>query len=413
MDNWIKSPWFTRIVSLFLAILLYTTVAIDEANTSRSNDIFLPTGSSDVETMENVPLHVDLEEEDYVVRGVPDTVNVTVEGPRSVITQTVRQRNFDVFVDLNELGTGQHEVEVTHSGISSQLSVYIEPRTVEVTIEERSTVSFPVEVDFYGRDEDEGEFDEFTGEPEVAPEEVEVTGSNAEVDRIAMVKAFVSFSELAQEGEVSDAPIRVYDAEGNELNVYVDPSTVNVEADVSVNEKRYPLTFETVGELDDDLVLQGIDLNPVSATLFGSIERLGEINILDPIEIDLSEIEESTVLEFDLPVPPDISRVDPEIVEVEVVVEEAVEETWEDVEVEVENLNDDQELTFIEPEDPLVDVQLIGTQSDLDDLAQEDIRVWIDVDGQVEGEFYANVQLDGPEDVRLSSEQERIRVRIE
>ncbi|MDQ0352297.1 YbbR domain-containing protein [Alkalibacillus filiformis] len=412
MDNWIKSPWFTRIVSLFLAILLYTTVAIDEANTSRSNDIFLPTGSSDVETMENVPLQVDLDEDDYVVRGVPDTVNVTVEGPRSVITQTVRQRNFDVFIDLNELGPGQHEVDVLHAGISNQLSVYIEPRTVDVTIEERSTVSFPVEVDFFGHDE-LGETDAFASEPVVAPEEVDITGSSAEVERIAMVKAIVGLTELAEDGVVNDAPIRVYDAQGNELSVYVDPSTVSVEADVSINDKRYPLTYELTGELDDSLVLQGVNLNPVSATLYGSLERLDEINMLEPLEIDLSEIEETTLLEVDVPVPSGITRAEPEAVEVEVAVEEAIEDTLEDVEIEVDNLEDNQEITFIDPEEALIDVNVIGTQGDLDDLSSDDIRVWIDVDGQVEGEFYADLQLDGPEGIRLSTEEERVRVRIE
>ncbi|GEN46407.1 hypothetical protein AHA02nite_21830 [Alkalibacillus haloalkaliphilus] len=412
MDNWIKSPWFTRIVSLFLAILLYTTVAIDEANTSRSNDIFLPTGSSDVETMENVPLQVDLEEDDYVVRGVPDTVNVTVEGPRSVITQTVRQRNFDVFIDLNDLGPGQHEVDVLHAGISSQLSVYIEPRTVDITIEERSTVSFPVEVDFFGHDE-LGETDAFASEPVVAPEEVDITGSSAEVDRIAMVKAIVSLTDLAEDGVINDAPIRVYDAQGNELSVYVDPSTVSVEADVSINDKRYPLTYELSGELDDSLVLQGVNLNPVSATLYGSLERLDEINMLEPLEIDLSEIEETTILEVDVPVPSGVTRAEPETAEVEVAVEEAIEDTLDDVEIEVDNLEDNQEITFIDPEEALIDVNVIGTQDDLDDLSSDNIRVWIDVDGQVEGEFYADLQLDGPEGIRLSTEEERVRVRIE
>ncbi|WP_017187518.1 CdaR family protein [Alkalibacillus haloalkaliphilus] len=412
MDNWIKSPWFTRIVSLFLAILLYTTVAIDEANTSRSNDIFLPTGSSDVETMENVPLQVDLEEDDYVVRGVPDTVNVTVEGPRSVITQTVRQRNFDVFIDLNELGPGQHEVDVLHAGISSQLSVYIEPRTVDVTIEERSTVSFPVEVDFFGHDE-LGETDAFASEPVVAPEEVDITGSSAEVDRIAMVKAIVGLTELSEDGVVNDAPIRVYDAQGNELSVYVDPSTVSVEADVSIDDKRYPLTYELTGELDDSLVLQGVNLNPVSATLYGSLERLDEINMLEPLEINLSEIEETTILEVDVPVPSGVTRSEPETVEVEVAVEEAIEDTLDDVEIEVDNLEDNQEITFIDPDEALIDVNVIGTQDDIDDLSSDDIRIWIDVDGQVEGEFFADLQLDGPEGIRLSTEEERVRVRIE
>ncbi|WP_188208274.1 CdaR family protein [Alkalibacillus aidingensis] len=412
MDNWIRSPWFTRVVSLFLAILLYTTVAIDEANTSRSSDIFLPTASTDTEMMENVPLQVVLDEEDYVVRGVPDVVNVTVEGPRSVITQTVRQRNFDVLIDLNGLGPGEHQVEIEHSGISNQLSVYTEPQTVDVTIEERSSVTLPVEVDYFGR-EDIDETQVFAGPPEVIPSEVEVTGSSAEIDRIAMVKAIVSFTELSQDGIAHDAPVRVYDTQGNELSVYVDPSTVDVEADVSMSEKRYPLTYETTGELPDDLILQDINMNPVSATVFGSIDRLNDINLLEAVQVDLSDITETTTVDVDLPLPRGTTRIEPNTVEVEVVVDQAVEDLVEDVEIEIENVTEEQEVTFIEPDEPIIDVMVSGTSDDLDNLDPDDIRAWIDADGYVEGEFYIPVQLEGPEDIEVTTDLDRIRVRID
>ncbi|WP_051189060.1 CdaR family protein [Halalkalibacillus halophilus] len=412
MDNLIKSPWFTRIVSLFLALLLYVTVAVDEANTSRSNDTFLPSNSSESEMMENVPLQVILDDEQYVVRGVPDTVNVTVEGQRSVITQTVRQRNFDIQIDLNDLGPGEHEVEVEHSGIPNQLEVYIEPRMIEVIIEERSTVTLPVEIDYVGRNDiDESEV--FASAPVVSPQEVEVTGSSEEVESIAMVKAIVSFAELSQDGIATNTPVRVYDSDGNELNVFVNPSTVEIEADVSVSDKRYPIRHETTGELSEDLVLEGISVDPVSATLFGTTERLEEINMLEAISVDLSEIEESTTIEADLPLPSGTTKIEPETVEIEVTVQEAIEEVYEEMEVEVENLEDDQEITFLDPEDPEIDVTVIGTEEDLEDLDRDDIRVWIDVDGYVEGEFFATVQFEGPDNIRLQAENDRIRVRID
>ncbi|MET3684374.1 YbbR domain-containing protein [Alkalibacillus flavidus] len=413
MDNWLRSPWFTRIVSLFLAILLYTTVAIDDANTSRSSDIFLPSGSTETQTVENVPLQVQIDEEDnYVVRGVPDTVDVTLEGPRSVITQTVRQQNFDVVVDLNDLGPGEHQVDVTHEGFSSQLSVYIEPNVANVTIEERATASFPVDIDYVESDGLNPD-NVFASSPQLSPAEIEITGSQNEIDQVAIVKAIVNLPTLAQNGEVTGAPVRVYDAAGNELSVLVEPSEVDVTADVSITDKRYPVTYETTGDLDEELVLQSIDLNPVSATLYGSVDRLDEIDRLEPVDVDLSDVTESTTLEVDLSVPSGVNRIEPETVEAEIEVEEAVETTLEDVELEVDNLAEDREITFIEPEEPQINVQLVGTENDLNNLSRDDIRVSIDVEGQVEGEFYADVQFEGPDGVRLSSEQSRIRVRVE
>ncbi|WP_194840860.1 CdaR family protein [Filobacillus milosensis] len=412
MDRWIKSPWFTRIVSLFLALLLYMTVALDEANTSRSSNTFLPTGSTDSETMTNVPLQVELDEENYVVRGVPDTVEVTLEGPSSSVTQAVRQRNFEVFIDLNGLQPGTHEVDIKHSGIPSQITVYIEPRTIEVTIEDRANVSRQVELEYVGKNGiDESEV--FASPPAVSPEEVEITGAKTAIDRIGIVKAIVNFSDLADDGIARSIPVKVYDAQGNELSVFINPSTVTVEADVSISDKRLPINYETTGELSEDLVLRSINVTPVTATLFGTSEVLNDIDQLEPIEINLSEITQSTTIDAELNIPSGVRKVEPEKVSVEVFVEEAEERLLEDMEINVDNLSEGQEITFLDPEEPLVDVTAIGKTEDIEQLNPEDIRVSIDVSDYVAGEFYADVLLEGPENVRLRTNTERVRVRIE
>lgn len=46
-------------------------------------------------------------------------------------------------------------------------------------------------------------------------------------------------------------------------------------------------------------------------------ERLDQISALDPLEIDLSEITESTTIEMDVPKPSDTAKIEPETVEVE------------------------------------------------------------------------------------------------
>lgn len=145
MDKWLKSPWFTRVVSLFLAILLYITVAIDEANSQAPSNTLLPSSSTDVTTINDIPLQVSMDDEQYVVRGVPETVDLSIEGPKSVVMQTARQRDFDVYIDLNEYEAGVHNVNLQHNGLSNQLTVYIEPETVEVILEERATATFPLE----------------------------------------------------------------------------------------------------------------------------------------------------------------------------------------------------------------------------------------------------------------------------
>ncbi|WP_175615768.1 CdaR family protein [Piscibacillus halophilus] len=412
MDKWIKSPWFTRIVSLFLALLLYSTVTLDD-NTSQTEEPFLfPNGSTETETMENVPLQVDLEEERYVVRGVPETVEVTVEGPVSVVTQAVRQRNFDIFINLNGLEPGTHEVDVQHEGMSSQLSVFIQPQTVEVTIEERSSVTLPVEIEFVGRNGTELS-EVFASPPTIGPSEVEITGPKSEIDRIGIVKAIVDFNDITEDGNSRNIPVKVYDPQGNELNVFISPSTVNVEADVSISDKRLPISTETTGELSEDLVLEDINVTPATATMYGPEDTLNGIDQIDPIVIDLSEIRETTTIEHELDVPSGIRKVEPETISVDVEVAEAEERELTDLEIQVDNLMEGKDITFIDPEEREIDVTFIGKEEDLEELSEEDIRVWIDVSETIEGEFYKSIEIDAPDGIRWRTDTEQVRVRIQ
>lgn len=411
MDNWIKSPWFTRIVSLLLALLLYTTVALDEASKSRPGDTFLPTSSNESEIMENVPLLVELNRDDYIIRGVPDTVNVMIDGPVSVVTQAVRQRNFEVFINLNDLGPGVHEVDVQYRGLSSQLNVYIEPNTINVVIEERATVKRTVDIEFVGEQVDLQAT--FASPPVVTPNEVEITGSVTEIEKLAIVKAIVNLSDLAEDGIARNIPIKVYDAQGNELNVFINPSTVTIEADVSVGSKELSLDYETKGEVGEGLVLKSIRIVPETIMIFGADDRLNEITELPPLLIDLTGINETTTLVKDLLLPRGTTKIEPETVEVIIEVEEAAERTFENIEIEVVNLEEDEEIMFLNPTQPIIDVTAIGLSSEIEALDSDGIKVYIDVANYLEGEFYADIVIEGPDNIRFEPSVDRVRLRKE
>src|SRR5699024_12187127 len=89
-------------------------------------------------------------------------------------------RNFEVFVDLRENDEGKHTVDIEYAKIPSELSVYIEPKTVEVEIEERASEEFAVDVDFINIDQLPEGYE--LGDPEIKPENVRITSSRS-VDR--------------------------------------------------------------------------------------------------------------------------------------------------------------------------------------------------------------------------------------
>src|SRR5690625_1922071 len=225
MDKWFKSKWFVRVISLAFAILLYVTVSV-EGNPTQSDSRFIPTSSDDMETIDDVPVDIRIDEERFVVSGVPEYVSVSLEGANSILTPTVRQRNFNAYVDLEGLGEGEHTVEIEHENVPNGLTVYIEPKAIDVTIEERETKEFNVNVDFINTDQLPDGYE--LGDPVVDPETVTITSSKNVISQIAMVKVFVDVTDVTDAINKREVPVNVYDNRGNELKVHVEPETVGI-----------------------------------------------------------------------------------------------------------------------------------------------------------------------------------------
>src|SRR5690625_6838971 len=88
MDNWFQSKLFVCIISLAFAILLYVFGTI-EVEVEPSEDVDAPgftDSKKEVEVLEDIPVDVKIDSDKYVVSGVPEEVEVSLEGPVSVLT---------------------------------------------------------------------------------------------------------------------------------------------------------------------------------------------------------------------------------------------------------------------------------------------------------------------------------------
>ncbi|WP_102029508.1 CdaR family protein [Salirhabdus sp. Marseille-P4669] len=411
MDKWLKTPWFIRVISLLLAIALYLSVSISQDGEDRPELDFFSNFSDEAATIEDVPLQVKVDEEKYVVLGVPQTVNVLIEGSKSLVATTETTRNFDLFIDLTELEAGTHEVNVQYQGLSNQLKVQIDPATIAVTIEERGTAEYSVEIEMLNQDSLNEEFR--LGTPVIAPEKVQVTGSTSEVEKIAIVKAIVDLAGVTDKIEIKNAPVKVYDQQGNELNVFVNPSTVNVEIPIEVGMKEVPISYTTTGELPEGMSLQSISLEAEKVAVYGQASVLNAIEKIEDLEINLSQITEDQTIEVNIPLPQGATKVEPSTLEVKIDVEETQEKVFEDVPIEVLNLASNKEITFVDPEEGVVNVSIFGTAKQLESFTADDISASIDVNGFIEGEFQTAINIKGPENYIITSNKENARVRIE
>ncbi|GAA0594163.1 CdaA regulatory protein CdaR [Virgibacillus siamensis] len=408
MDKWFNSRWFVRGISLVFAAVLYIFVQVEIDQYDNDESRIFPSGNEEVATIEEMPVSIRIDEENYVVSGVPQTVSVTLEGSASTLTATARQKNFDIYVDLEGLKAGTHTVELKHANVPRELNVYIEPKTIEVTIEERATEEFTVSTDFINTDELPQGYE--LGKSTVEPKTVSITSSKELIEQIAIVKVFVDVAGLKESIDSREVPVNVYDERGNELNVQMMPESVAVSAEIQNPSKSVPVTLSTAGELPEGYTMSSISANVDKVKIFGTSDVLKGIEKVSTKEINLNDINKSGTIDVGLALPDGAHLKENKNIEVEVELEQT--KTLQDVPIEVENAEEGQEVSFIQPDASSIDVTVNGKQEAVSNITAKDITATVDAGGLDSGEHQLPVSFEGPENVELTSELQQVTIEI-
>lgn len=411
MNDWLNKPWVIRVISLILALLLFTIISFDNQD-QRGDALRLDLFSSSQETqvVDDVPVNVEMDDR-YVVSGVPDTATVTLEGTVSVVQSTATQRNFDVFVDLEGLEPGTHSVPLQYEGISDRLEVSIDPEEIEVTIEEKATADFEVTADYTNEEllAPGYELEEATIEPGT----VSITSSKSVIDRISVVKAFVDVEGIEESVEIEDVQVRVYDSEGNELSARVEPETVNVTINVDNPSAMVPVQIETTGSTPDDVEVTSITPETEEVEVFAAESDLDDITEIVTEAIDLSTVTEDSSIEVELRRPDTVRLIRPNTITINIEVDQQVEETYEDVAITIEDVDSAYTASFVDPENGAVDITATGFESVLNDIDGSDFTLRVDASNLPPGEHDVPVEVDAPNDIDASLANETVIIQIE
>ncbi|OIU73036.1 CdaR family protein [Rossellomorea aquimaris] len=407
MDKFMESRWFMRVVGLLLAFILYLSVNFDDIQKTASNS-----GSGNpqtsFDTIQDIPLEVFYDSENLVVSGLPETVNLTVDGPKSIVQPTKTLKDFQVYVDLNDVGIGEHQVPVEIDNISDKLDVKINPEFVTVTVEEKVTEEFGVEPEFNSGVLSNG----FEAEGlSVNPKTVKVTGAKSQIDQIAYVKATLDIEGEINENVTREAKVQVLDREYNKLNVQIEPEVVDVTVSVVNPSKAVPVTVNKKGSLPEGVTLESITVEPETADVFGRQEVLDTIEELTA-EVDLSEIKKDTTLTVPLSLKDGLNKVAPEEVKVNVDVTTSTEKELSGLELTPEGLGEEYEVTILEPEGGAVDATLTGENGEVEKISKEDFNLALDLTGLEPGEHEVEIDAKGPESVDWTLSQDTVKIQI-
>ncbi|MBM6616193.1 CdaR family protein [Bacillus suaedaesalsae] len=394
MDKFMDNHWVVRVIALLFALMLYTSVNMGTQSKQVDTPFSLPLMTTENETLTEIPLSVYYDRDNYVVSGLPQTVNVTLEGPRSSVQPIKLQRSIEPYIDLEKLKPGTHELKVLYEDINDSVKVTIDPAVITLTIHEKVEKEFSVEVDYIHELNDGYALDE----PIVNPKNVKVIGAKEQVEQIALVKAIVDLKG-ADEKIKQEAPVAVYDSEGNRLAVEVVPAVVDVEVSIISPNKVVPISFVPKGKVEDGYSLIGLETAVKDITIFGAKKDIDKIQAIENIEVDVEGISESTTIEVEIPVPKGLKQITPTKIPVQVTVEKNELQTITNLPIKVIGIPNSLKAIFLTPAEGVVNIEIVGAPTLLKDIDESDFDIYIDVNNLGSGEHKVDIQVNGPEDL--------------
>ena len=161
--------------------------------------------------------------ENLVVSGIPDSVDVTLKGAKSLLTAAKNQRDFTVYVDLSDpnITLGKRTVTFKIANLNEKLIATIDPEYVEVKIQEKVTKEFSIDAEYNHSVLEDGYLAE---EPVVKPQTVKITGAKESIEQISYVKAIIDLDKGIKETVSREATVQALDRNLNKLDVTIEPA---------------------------------------------------------------------------------------------------------------------------------------------------------------------------------------------
>ena len=303
------------ILSLFLSILMFVYVKAEQYSENPVS-FFQNVSEATTETIYNVPVYIDGNVDAYYVTGLPDTVSVSLSGPKNLIEQTLEADDFRVITeDLTNLGEGSHYIQLQLENVSESVSYEISPSSVNISIDSLQTTEYPVQVEMSNESAvaDGYEITDVT----LSQDSVTLTGSTSDIESVSQVYTVVNIPDNLSEDYTTTATVITENADGDILNINTDPSEVDVTVQVSPEGVSVPIVANITNEREG-YTYEATILDSQNATLSGDYDTINNTESVSAT-VDVSGITTRTTVDAPIVLPDGVTGSDPSSVRVQVV----------------------------------------------------------------------------------------------
>jgi len=334
-----------------------------------------------------------------------NTVTVTVTGRRSIVDK-VRSSDLKVTADLKQMSAfNKIDVEVSCEKYSyTDLSFSTKPKMLTVSLEDKITKQFKVNVETTGAIDDNF----YVGNLEANPKMIEVSGAQSVVERISDVRVIVPLNEEADDFKQNKLVPKAYDANGKEIDsskLEFSDTSITVKIDVQ-NTKILPIEVKTTGIPVAGYGVVAVNYDPSQIKVTGTEEALNQITSI-PVEVDVtnarSTIEKEIVLTPYLPEGVSIVGTMNSIA-VKVTIQQMIAKkvTFTSDSIALMNIPEGLGGSFTEA-GRVFEVTVMGMEAALETLTPEQLGAYVDLTGLTEGNHLLTIYFEPEEGFNVTS----------
>lgn len=355
---------------------------------------------NEAEIIKNVPVKLIYNEEAYVVENVPETVDIVITGRKSDIYLAKQLGEFSVELDLSKYTeAGTYKVYFNYSESVDSVGYKLDPSYLNVTIKDRVSEVHSVSYDLVSTDDLDSKLS--VDSVSLDSSEVIVKGSQDRLDEISSIKALVSVSseDYTEAGtyEITNIPLVAYNKKGEIIdNIEIVPETLTGTLVLKSYKATVPLSVSTTGKLVNGKAIAAITINGSSSyslDIYGEESEIKDI-ISVPVTINVDGLGTDSVKNYKVTIskPVGVRHMSVKNVTITATFGDEEQKSIEITDIGNKNLADGYSANIVGTDK--VTVQVKGVRSNIDEIAENNIKPYVDLSGLGEGTHEVEVKID-------------------
>lgn len=380
---------FIRVISLSIALLLFFSL-----NSNIFNDIFKTT-----EYIDAVPLTVEYDEDNYIVKGVPETIAVQVSGSEASVQSAMQSKdNLTAKLIITTDSEGTKKINLNNSVTFSKIGdVSLKPvlSSLDVDVQKRIEAEKTIEYEYVNMSSLSTGYS--LEEPILSQSTVKYYGGSQDIESIDSIKALIDISEIegTTEGQATlSAKLVPYDAEGNVVDIELETDAVEVTQNYTTSIQTIPVVY-TFTNIPQDKYITGVCRDSTlqecenvdfstqesyKVDVFGDKETIESLQSIE-YKIDLSDaIDSSYEGVAKVSLPNNVYTLDDQKEQnVVVLLDSGITKTITDIPVRKENLKTSLSAQAVDAKNATVTVEVTGSPDVVNAMNSDSIGVYIDL----------------------------------